>query len=88
MKKYIETLLILFFIILAPLFSEKYITEQSASYKLEKEPVSTIESLFTFDDYNYLKSFKRKIQRGNQITTYNYEFTHLNDDFIIKLEKK
>lgn len=80
-------MLILFFIILAPLFSEKYITEQSASYKLEKEPVSTIESLFTFDDYNYLKSFKRKIQRGNQITTYNYEFTHLNDDFIIKLEK-
>ena len=87
MKKNIVTLFTLFFIFLIPLFSEKYITEKCFSYQYEKEPVSIIESQYIFDDCNYLKFFTRKIQRGNQITTYNYEFTHLNDYFVLKLEK-
>ena len=88
MKKFTSFLIFIFFFFCCPLFSEKYIKEQSFSYQYEKEPVCTIESLYTFDDFNFLKSFERQIRRGKQITTYNYNFEHTNDVYIIKLEKK
>lgn len=67
MKKYVLVLLIFFIIFCFPLFSEKYIKEQSVSYQYDKDPVCTIDSLYTFDDYNFLKSFEKRIKRGNSI---------------------
>ena len=88
MKKYVLVLLIFFIIFCFPLFSEKYIKEQSVSYQYDKDPVCTIDSLYTFDDYNFLKSFEKRIKRGKEITVYKYNFEHINDGYIIRLEKK
>ena len=88
MKKYVSVLLIFFIIFCFPLFSEKYIKEQSVSYQYDKDPVCTIDSLYTFDDYNFLKSFEKRIKRGKKITVYKYNFEHINDGYIIRLEKK
>ena len=88
MKKYVSVLLIFFIIFCFPLFSEKYIKEQSVSYQYDKDPVCTIDSLYTFDDYNFLKSFEKRVKRGKEITVYKYNFEHINDGYIIRLEKK
>ncbi len=88
MKKHKLYLCIFGVIFCFPLFAEKYIKEQSFSYQYDKEPVCTIDSLYTFDEYNFLKSFEKKIQRGNEITTYNYIFEHIDDGYLITLDKK